>query len=83
VSETSSYHGYDLPLGMTPAVAEKIEKLIFGFAEGLPEYEGLGPLDVGIKIFEAMQMPHKPLGRRKSKRARMQRVKAKGQGNAD
>ena len=55
MTDVTKYHGYDLPRGMTHDLAEKIEKLIFGYADGFHEFEGLGPLDVGIKIFEAIR----------------------------
>lgn len=49
-----TYRGCDLPEGMTQALADKLERMLVGYVDEAPEFRGVFPLEMGVKIFEAI-----------------------------
>lgn len=49
------YRNYELPSGMTAALAERLERLIYDYQEDLLDLPVAGPVALSIKIFEEIQ----------------------------
>lgn len=49
------YRNYELPDGMTTALAAQLERLIYGYQEDSLDPPVAGPVALSIMIFEAIQ----------------------------
>jgi len=57
----AEFRGVDLPEGMTPRLAARLEEMILAYADSESDYSGVFPLEFGVMLFEEIQRTLEPI----------------------